>query len=65
MDDIRIFLEEAMTLNVDIALLAVAGFLFLIGAVLLYKKGLWPGLPICLSSILLVVVAAFAQLFPS
>ena len=65
MDDIRIFLEEAMTLNVDIALLAVAVFLFLIGAVLLYKKGLWPGLPICLSSILLVVVSALAQLFPS
>ena len=62
MDDIRIFLEEAMTLNVDIALLAVAVFLFLIGAVLLYKKWLWPGLPICLSSILLVVAAAFARL---
>ena len=65
MDNIRIFLEEIRALHVDGILLAAAVLIFLVGAVLLYKKGLWPGLPICLSSILLVVVAAFAQLFPS
>ena len=62
MDNIRIFLEEIRALHADGVLLAAAVGIFLLGVVLLYKKGLWPGLPICLSAILLVVIAALARL---
>ena len=62
-DNIRIFLEAAMAFHVDEVVLAAAVFIFLVGVVLLYKKGLWLGLPICGSSILLTVVAAPAKLF--
>ena len=43
-----------------IAALAVA--IFLVGAVLLYKKGLWPGLLICLASIFLIIIAMLGKL---
>jgi len=62
MDNIRIFLEEIRAFHVEGVLLAAAVGIFLLGVVLLYKKGLWPGLPICLSAILLVVIAALARL---
>ena len=65
MDSIRSFLEEVMTFHVDVVLLGAAVLMFLVGAVLIYKKGIWPGLPICLSSILLVVIAALAKFFSS
>jgi len=48
--------------NIQILISAIAAAIFLVGAVLLYKKGLWPGLPICLSSILLVIIAMLGKL---
>jgi hypothetical protein len=48
--------------DIQILISTVAVAIFLVGAVLLYKKGLWPGLPICLSSILLVIIAILGKL---
>jgi hypothetical protein len=65
MDNVRSFLEGITTVRVDGLLLAAGFVTFLVGVVLLYKKGFWPWLPISLSGILLVVVATLARLFSS
>jgi membrane-bound ClpP family serine protease len=65
MHNVRIFLEGIMAVRVDGVLLAAGVLIFLVGVVLLYKKGFWPWLPISISGILLVVVATLARLFSS
>jgi hypothetical protein len=62
MDKVVIFLAGNTTLRVDGLLLATGVGIFLIGAVLLYKRGFWPWLPLSLSGILLVVLAILAKL---
>jgi hypothetical protein len=61
MDNIWQSLEQIMAFHVGgVAFAAVT--IFIVGVILLYKKGLWPGLPICLSSILLVIIAMLGKL---
>ena len=63
MDNVRFFLEFIATLRVDQLLVPVGVVIFLVGVVLLYKKGFWPWLPMSLFGIILVAVAAFAKFF--
>jgi hypothetical protein len=63
LEEARIFLRNPTFLLADLVLLAGALIIFLVGLVLLYKKGSWLGIPISLSGILLVVIAIFAKLF--
>ncbi len=65
MNNIWNFLEAITAFHVDVVLSAAGVVIFLVGAVLLYKKGLWPGLPIASLAILLVILAALARLFSS
>jgi hypothetical protein len=61
MDSTLTVLEAITAFHVDVALLPGAVVIFIVGAVLLYKKGSWLGLPLCFSAILLVVVATLAK----
>ena len=63
MEKVLTFVERIMIYHVDAVLLAMALIIFLVGVVVLYKKGLWLGIPICISGILLVVIAILAELF--
>ena len=65
MNNIWNFLEAITAFHVDAVLSAAGVVIFLVGAVLLYQKGLWPGLPIASLAILLVILAALARLFSS
>jgi hypothetical protein len=66
MDDIRSFLEPISTFQADLVLLPAAVLMFIVGgAVLLYKKGAWLGLPLYLAAILVEVMATLGRIFSS
>jgi hypothetical protein len=52
MDNVRVFLTGVSTLRVDGLQLATGIGIFLIAAVLLYKRGFWPWLPLSLSGVI-------------
>jgi hypothetical protein len=51
-----------MTLGEPLVLVA-AGFFFILGLLVFYKKGPWLGIPISLAGILLIVMAILSELF--
>ena len=66
MADIHSFLEPIPTFQADLVLLPAAVLMFIVGgAVLLYKKGSWLGLPLCLAAILVEVMATLGRIFSS
>ena len=65
----KIFLEKALAFVFDIVttggeplMLAAAGLLFILGLLVLYKKGPGLGIPICLAGFLLMVMAILGEL---
>jgi len=65
----KIFLEKALAFILDMVarggeplILAAAGVLFILGLLVLYKKGPWLGIPISLAGALLMVMAILSQL---
>jgi hypothetical protein len=65
MDNVRVFLKEIMTAQTDILLVVAGIVIFIIGLVLLYKKGPWLGFFTSLFGILLIITAALAVFFSS
>lgn len=69
LEQAKIFLEKALAFVFDIVttggeplVLAAAAILFLLGALVLYKKGPGLGIPICLAGFLLMVMAILGEL---
>lgn len=62
MNNIQIFSILGSYIDDVPVISALAVSVFLVGAVLLYKKGLWPGLSICLASIFLIIIAMLGNL---
>lgn len=72
MDVVTRNLERAFALFVNLfsstnhfLIVTAAGFLFLIGLFLLYKKGPWLGVPFSLGGMLLVITAILFKMFSS
>ena len=59
------FLVEIMTLSNEPLVLVGAGFLFILGLILLYKKGPWLGIPFSLAGIFVVLMAILAEILSS
>ena len=59
------FFVQIMTFSSEPLVLAGAGFLFILGLILLYKKGPWLGVPLSVAGILAVVMAILSKIFPS
>jgi len=69
LEQAKIFLDEALAFVFDILttggeplVLAAAGLLFILGLLVLYKKGPGLGIPICLAGFLLMVMAILGEL---
>lgn len=69
LEQAKIFLEKALAFILDMVarggeplILAAAGVLFILGLLVLYKKGPWLGIPISLAGALLMVMAILSQL---
>lgn len=56
------FLVKIMTSGNEPLVVAVAGVLFVLGLILLYKKGPWLGIPFSMAGIFVVLMAILSKM---
>jgi hypothetical protein len=57
-----VFLVRISTSGNNLLVVVLAGGFFILGLILLYKKGPWVGVPFALAGILLMLMAIFSNL---
>jgi hypothetical protein len=58
------FLVTIVTSGNELLVVVSAGVFFILGLILLYRKGPWLGIPFTVAGILLVVMAILSRLLP-
>jgi len=57
LEGVMAFIVQIMTVSNEALILAGAGSLFILGLIMLYKKGHWVGIPLSMAGILVVLMA--------
>jgi hypothetical protein len=63
LEKVLAFMKAVVSSTGEPLVLAAACGLFILGLLVLYKKGPWLGIPISLAGVLLIVMAILSELF--